>query len=90
MQYAISEQLQELQARARAFIADEIIPMERDPRCTPHGPTEGLRAELIAKGRKAGLLSSHVSPEFGGLGLNTRPRPCCSRKRAIRPWAPSR
>jgi acyl-CoA dehydrogenase len=31
-------------ASARAFIADEIIPMERDPRCTPHGPTEELRA----------------------------------------------
>jgi acyl-CoA dehydrogenase len=70
MNYAISEQLQELQARTRAFIAQEVISMERDPRCTPHGPNEELRAELIAKARKAGLLSSHVSHEFGGLGLN--------------------
>lgn len=70
MNYPISAQLLELQARTRAFIADEIIPMENDPRCTPHGPTEDLRAELIAKARKAGLLSSHVSAEFGGLGLN--------------------
>ena len=70
MDYPISEPLRALQVRARAFIADEIIPMERDPRCTPHGPTEALRAELIAKGRQAGLLSSHVSEEFGGLGLN--------------------
>jgi acyl-CoA dehydrogenase len=70
MNYAISEQLQELQARTRAFIAREVIPMERDPRCTPHGPNEELRGELIAKARKAGLLSSHVSHEFGGLGLN--------------------
>ena len=70
MNYPISAQLLELQARTRAFIADEIIPMENDPRCTPHGPTEALRAELIAKARTAGLLSSHVSAEFGGLGLN--------------------
>jgi alkylation response protein AidB-like acyl-CoA dehydrogenase len=44
--------------------------MERDPRCTPHGPTEELRAELIAKARGAGLLAAHVSAEFGGMGLN--------------------
>ncbi|QSN63660.1 acyl-CoA dehydrogenase family protein [Caballeronia sp. M1242] len=69
MDFSLSPELTELQARVRAFIADEIVPMERDPRCTPHGPNEALRAELIAKGRKAGLLSSHISPEFGGLGL---------------------
>ncbi len=70
MDYPISQQLQDLQARTRAFIAHQIIPMERDPRCTPHGPSEELRAELIAKARQAGLLSAHVSAEFGGLGLN--------------------
>ena len=31
-----------------------------------------LRRELIAKARAAGLLSPHVSPEFGGLGLTIR------------------
>ncbi|MDB5961082.1 MAG: acyl-coA dehydrogenase domain protein [Massilia sp.] len=70
MNYPISAQLQDLQAKTRAFIASEIIPMEGDPRCTPHGPTEELRAELIAKARAAGLLSAHVSADFGGLGLD--------------------
>ena len=70
MDFSLSPELIDLQARVRAFIAEEIMPFERDPRCTPHGPNEALRAELVAKGRKAGLLSSHVSPEFGGLGLN--------------------
>jgi alkylation response protein AidB-like acyl-CoA dehydrogenase len=69
MDFSLSPELTDLQARVRAFVADEIVPFERDPRCTPHGPDESLRAELIAKGRRAGLLSSHVSPEFGGLGL---------------------
>ncbi|TCK38908.1 alkylation response protein AidB-like acyl-CoA dehydrogenase [Paraburkholderia sp. BL8N3] len=69
MDFTLSPELSDLQARVRAFVADEIVCFEHDPRCTPHGPDEDLRAELIAKGRKAGLLSSHVSPEFGGLGL---------------------
>jgi alkylation response protein AidB-like acyl-CoA dehydrogenase len=72
MDFSLDARMLELQARTRAFIADEIVPMERDPRCTPHGPDASLRADLVAKGRKAGLLSSHVSPEWGGLGLDHR------------------
>lgn len=70
MDFTIPAELQALQERTRAFIAEEVIPLERDPRCTPHGPSEDLRRELIAKARAAGLLSSHVSPHYGGLGLN--------------------
>jgi acyl-CoA dehydrogenase len=70
MNFDIPPALVDLQQRTRRFIADEIIPMERDPRQTPHGPDESLRRELIAKGRRAGLLSPHVGPAFGGLGLN--------------------
>ena len=72
MDFDIPEQLKDLQRRTRAFIAEEVIPLERDPRCTAHGPSEALRRELIAKGRKTGLLSAHVSPEMGGLGLDHR------------------
>lgn len=70
MDYPLSDQLRELQARTRAFILDHVIPFENDPRCTPHGPDESLRAELIAMARDAGLLASHVSAEFGGMGLD--------------------
>jgi acyl-CoA dehydrogenase len=69
MDFALSPDLIELQGRVRAFIKDAVIPFEKDPRCTPHGPNESLRAELIGLARDAGLLSSHVSREFGGLGL---------------------
>jgi alkylation response protein AidB-like acyl-CoA dehydrogenase len=72
MNFDIPAPLRELQQRTRQFIADDIIPMERDPRQTPHGPTESLRRELIAKGRRAGLLSPHVGTRFGGLGLDHR------------------
>lgn len=68
--FSFTEQQQMLQQKTRAFIADKIIPLEKDPRCTPHGPTEDLRDEMITLGREAGLLSSHMSEEFGGLGLD--------------------
>ncbi len=70
MDFTLSAELLDLQQRTRQFIAEQVIPMEGDARCTSHGPTEDLRDELVAKAIKAGLLSVHVSPEFGGLGLS--------------------
>jgi alkylation response protein AidB-like acyl-CoA dehydrogenase len=72
MNFDLSQELTALQQRVRRFIAEEIIPLERDARQTPHGPTEDFRRELVAKARAAGLLSPHVSQEFGGLGLDHR------------------
>jgi len=72
MDFALSPELATWQRRVHDFIANEIIPLENDPRQTPHGPTEAFRRELVAKARQAGLLSAHVSPEFGGLGLDHR------------------
>jgi alkylation response protein AidB-like acyl-CoA dehydrogenase len=72
MDFSIGPELAELQRRTRAFIAEEVIPMEGDARCTPHGPDESLRRELVGRGKRAGLLSSHVSEEWGGLGLDHR------------------
>lgn len=60
----------ELFDRVRHFVIDKIIPYERDPRVTAHGPTEDLRLELNQLAREAGLLSLHVEPEWGGMGLN--------------------
>jgi alkylation response protein AidB-like acyl-CoA dehydrogenase len=72
MDFDIPAPLCELQQRTRRFIADEVIPLENDPRCTPHGPNEELRADLVARARSAGLLAPHVSHDFGGLGLDHR------------------
>jgi len=68
--FDLGADLQALQARIRTFIADEVIPLESDPRRTPHGPTEELRRELTEKARVAGLLAPHVSREYGGLALS--------------------
>jgi alkylation response protein AidB-like acyl-CoA dehydrogenase len=72
MDFDIPAPLRDLQQRTRRFIADEVIPLENDARCTPHGPSEDLRAELINKAAAAGLLTPHVSGQFGGLGLDHR------------------
>jgi alkylation response protein AidB-like acyl-CoA dehydrogenase len=72
MDFTLSTELHELQQRVRDFIATQVIPREQDPRCGPHGPDESLRRELVELATAAGLLSAHVSPHYGGLGLNHR------------------
>lgn len=70
MNFAIPPHLQELQVRTRRFIAEQIIPLERDPGQTAHGPTDELRQKLVGLAREAGLLTPHASKELGGLGLS--------------------
>jgi acyl-CoA dehydrogenase len=67
--FTLPPALAELQTHVRRFIADEVIPLEADPRQGPHGPEEALRNELVERARRADLLSPHVAPEYGGLGL---------------------
>ena len=68
--FSLPPALAALQARVRQFIAEQVIPFERDPRQGPHGPDEALRAELVELARRADLLSPHVAHEYGGLGLS--------------------
>lgn len=70
MDFSLSPELLDLQQKTRQFIAEQIIPLEKDPRQGPHGPEESLRAELVDLARKAGLLTPHASVELGGLGLS--------------------
>ena len=39
-----SPELAELQERTRAFIREQIIPLEADPRQTAHGPPDAVPA----------------------------------------------
>ena len=70
MDFSIPPELAELQERTRAFIREQIIPLEGDARQERHGPTDALRRELNALAAKAGLLAPHVAREYGGLGLS--------------------
>ena len=55
-----------LRDEIRAFVVEEIVPLERDPRITRHGPNEELRTELVELARKAGLLTFQAPRRFGG------------------------
>ncbi|MBU2952912.1 acyl-CoA dehydrogenase family protein [Marinobacter sp. F3R08] len=70
MNFELSEDIKNLQTQVRRFIREEIIPMENDPRQTPHGPTEDLRSELVALARSKDLLTLHASTAMGGKGLS--------------------
>ncbi|GAB6408452.1 acyl-CoA dehydrogenase family protein [Pseudomonas sp. MHK4] len=70
MNFTIPQELLDLRAKTRAFIAEQVIPMETDERYTSHGPSEDLRQELLEKARVAGLLCPHASREMGGAGLS--------------------
>src|SRR5579884_2741030 len=74
MDFSLPAELVALKERTEAFVREQVIPYESDPRQTPHGPEDGLRRELIARGRAAGLLAPHVGREWGGLGLDHRGR----------------
>lgn len=70
MDFGLSPPQRELQARTRQFIAEQVIPLESDPRRTPHGPTDELRRALQDRARQAGLLTPHAATSLGGLGLS--------------------
>ncbi|MFC6280035.1 MULTISPECIES: acyl-CoA dehydrogenase family protein [Polaromonas] len=70
MDFSIEPSDAALRDRVRSFVEQKIIPYERDPRLTSHGPTDELRIELNALAREAGLLAPHVTSHFGGLGLS--------------------
>ncbi len=60
----------DLETRTRRFIREVVIPYERDPRLTPHGPAPALVEELRGHARAAGLLAPQVPEEWGGYGLS--------------------
>jgi alkylation response protein AidB-like acyl-CoA dehydrogenase len=70
--FALSDDLLDLKERTGRLVREAVIPYEADLRQTPHGPGAEMRRELIALGRRAGLLSPHVGRQWGGLGLDHR------------------
>ena len=68
--FSLPPELAALQARVRHFITEQVLPLEADPRQGAHGPEPALREELVQRARRAELLTPHVSPAYGGLGLS--------------------
>jgi acyl-CoA dehydrogenase len=68
--FTIPEATAAVAHRVRAFVIERIIPYEKDPRLTQHGPTDGLRDELVALARAEGLLTPQAPVELGGMGFD--------------------
>ena len=64
--FEIPDDLAALRDEIRAFVVDKIVPYERDPRLTRHGPDEDLRNRIGGAGRDAGLLTFQAPRQFGG------------------------
>lgn len=64
--FEIPDELAALRDEIRQFVAEKIVPYERDPRVTRHGPNEELRTELVGLARQAGLLTFQAPRRFGG------------------------
>ncbi|BBZ78246.1 putative acyl-CoA dehydrogenase [Mycolicibacterium anyangense] len=64
--FEIPDDLAALRDEIRSFVVDKIVPFERDPRLTRHGPNEELRSELVELAREAGLLTFQAPHRFGG------------------------
>ncbi len=50
-------------ADVERFVRHEIVPFERDPRWTAHGPTPELVEELRERARAARLMTPHILPD---------------------------
>ncbi|RJL05527.1 acyl-CoA dehydrogenase [Paracoccus aestuarii] len=61
---------EELKRRVEGFTMDIVAPYEKDPRNTPHGPTDELRIELNRLAREAGLFAPHLPRRWGGMGFD--------------------
>lgn len=68
--FSLPPALLTLKEKTAAFIREEIIPFERDPRQSGHGPGDALRRDLNALARDNGLLSPHVERHWGGMALS--------------------
>src|SRR6185436_9282014 len=62
--------MNDLEARTREFVRNVIIPYEKDPRVTAHGPSDDLIRELRTHARAAGLLTPQIAKDWGGYGLS--------------------
>lgn len=71
MDFAWPQDVLDLKQRVRAFVAEHVIPLEREE--TAAGLPEPLLATARQRAREAGLFLPHMPAEYGGLGLGFLP-----------------
>jgi acyl-CoA dehydrogenase len=70
MDFAISDRMQELLGRVRAFVNDELIPLEAEFLSKEFGEIEPVLREKRRRVKEMGLFTPQMHKEHGGLGLS--------------------
>jgi acyl-CoA dehydrogenase len=70
LNFAPPKDLVDLAEKVQDFVKQKVVPYEKDPRWTAHGPTDELRLELNALAKAAGVFAPHVPPEYGGRNIS--------------------
>ncbi|ETR76709.1 acyl-CoA dehydrogenase [Afipia sp. P52-10] len=83
---SVSQRAAEIASRVEAFVRETIIPYEKDPRRSSHGPTDALVMEMRAKARAAGVLTPHILPD--GDHLTQRETAHVLKKTGLSPLGP--
>ncbi|MGQ0522235.1 MAG: acyl-CoA dehydrogenase family protein [Betaproteobacteria bacterium] len=72
MEFTLPEEIEQYRRRYKAFVAEHLIPLERDP--STYDPHENIRLDLLEtlreKAKAAGLWAPQMPKERGGLGFN--------------------
>src|SRR5579862_2299189 len=84
---AVSERAVAIADRVEAFVRTVVVPYERDPRRTPHGPTEELVHELRSKARDAGVMTPHILAD--GSHLSQRDTAHVLKRSGLSPLGPT-
>jgi alkylation response protein AidB-like acyl-CoA dehydrogenase len=69
MDFELSADQKDLQARARAFVEKEIFPYSHDWPTSAHDYSQELKADLLRKWADYGLAKLVIPKEYGGQGL---------------------
>jgi acyl-CoA dehydrogenase len=72
IEFEVDERVARIAARVREFVRDVVVPEEQACDGVLHDGPEPLRQRLQQAARDAGVFSPHVSPRWGGLGLDLR------------------
>lgn len=79
MDFTLTPEIEKLRQRIRRFVDEEIIPLEANK--DNYDAHENIREDILVtlrdKVKSAGMWAPQVSPEFGGLGINTVAMAAC-------------
>jgi acyl-CoA dehydrogenase len=76
----------ELAEELERFVRHKVVPLESDPRCTPHGPTDELVHEMRDMARAEGLLTPHIRSD--GEHVSQRETAMLLKKTGLSPLGP--